>query len=183
MNLRRYENRLEEIEDAVEDRIDIENIAPDEGLVVILFYARGWAQNVSINTLGGIGGRIRFGPVTNGEYFRVVKVKAGTYIWHSIWNKTWGGRMTAHLKRSEFDFEVEAGRLNFTGAFVYKSDYSMGYSIDVIDRTSVLLSLLENRYKDLLGRVEINNGIHSDNRFIEYYLREKEVAHVEDDSA
>lgn len=174
-NLERYKNNLDAIEDAIVERLDIESLGPDEGLVVILFYARGYAQNININRLGAIGGSIHFGPVSKGDYFRVLKVKAGSYRWHSIWNKTWLGRYTAYLKHGKYDFEVEAGKLNLTGAFVYTADFSRRYSINVLDRTSVVLSLLEDRYAELLTEIEIADGLHSDTRFVEFYLREKQA--------
>ena len=76
-NLEKYETRIKEIEEGVRDRLDLETLGPDEGLVVISFYAHGYAQNVEINRLGAIGGGISFGPVNNNEYFRVLKVKLG----------------------------------------------------------------------------------------------------------
>jgi hypothetical protein len=182
-NLSGYEKSLQEVEDAIKERLDIERLGPNEGLVVILFYASGYAENVLINRLGAIGGSIGFGPVNDGMYFRVVKANAGNYRWRSIWNHTWLGRVTAHLKHSNYDFRVEAGKLNYTGAFTYKSELYSRFSTNVIDRTSVVLSLLESRYPELLDRLEINNGINSDSRFIKFYMSEKAAAQNGDDGA
>lgn len=182
-NLKRYENRLKEIKDAVEERLELEDLGPDDGLVVILFYAQGYAQNISINRLGALGGSIRFGPVNNGDYFRVLKVKSGDYRWHSIWRKTWAGRSTAYLKHSEYDFRVEPGKLNITGAFTYSPAWSGRYSTKLNDRAAVVLSLLEDRYPELLDEFDISNSLDSDNRFVDFYLSEKAASDVGDDGA
>jgi len=180
-NLDRYERSLEELEEAIDERLGLEFLKRDEGLVVILFYARGNAQRVIINRLGAIGGGITFGPVSNGDYFRVVKAKAGSYRWHSVTNKSVGSRMTAHLKQSKLDFNVEAGKLNYVGAFLYSKESFNRYRVDVYDRASVLLSLLEDRYPELLDTIELRNGLNSENRFIEFYFREKGASQTADD--
>ena len=182
-NLERYEGRLAEIEDAVDERLGLEDIGPNEGLVVILFYASGYAQNVHINRLGAIGGDIHFGPVENRDYFRVLKVKAGEYRWHSIWNKHWRGRTTLYVKHSNLDFTVEAGKLNYTGVFMFSNKVWRRWQAGMRDRTSVVVSLLEDRYPELLETMELSNGVNSDNRFIEFYFREKAAARAEDDGA
>ena len=181
--LERYKNRLEEVEDAVRDRLDIENLGPDEGLAVISFFAHGHAGNININRLGAIGGNIDFGPIVDDEYFRVIRVQAGNYRWHSIWKRTWDGKTTLHLKRSKFDFSIEAGKLNYTGLFIYRAPWIKGPHANVYDRTAVVITLLEQRYPELLDKFELTNGLDLDNRFIEFYQRAKEAAEVEDDSA
>lgn len=183
LDLEKFEQVLEEIEGAVKDRLDIERLGPDEGLVVILLYVDGIAEQVDINRLGAIGGGIRFGPILNKDFFRVFKVKAGNYRWHSIWYKSWLGRMTAHLRHSKSDFTVVAGKLNYSGVFIYKSERAMGYSTKVVDRTSVVLSLLESRYPELVDEFEIHNGLTSDDRFIDFYFNEKRAARSDDDGA
>ena len=182
-NLDRYERHLGEIRDAIKERLDIEVLKPDEGLVVVLFYARGYAQNVTIDRRGAVGGGIRFGPVRDGDYFRVLKVKAGKYRWHSVRNKFILGSLTAHLKKSNYEFTVEPGKLNYTGAFVYETGVFRGYTANVMDRASVVLSLLEDRYPELLDEIEIHNALNADNRFIEFYRTEKAAIATEDNGA
>ena len=183
-NFERYEERLQKIENAVDERLELENIGPNEGLIVILFYSSGLAQNVQINRLGSIVGDIRFGPVENSEYFRVLKVKAGDYRWHSIWNQYWlGGRRTLFVKHSNLDFTVEAGKLNYTGVFMFNSNSWRRWTADVRDRTSVVLSLLESRYPELLSELEFSNAVNSDNRFIDFYFSEKKSVPTHPDDA
>ena len=178
-----YSNRLDAVSRAIEERLDLENIGPNEGLVVILFYASSNAENVEINRLGGIGGNIDFGPVTTGDYFRVRKVKAGSYRWDKVWNRTWNGRISMYLKNQEHDFTVEAGKLNYTGVFVFDNSSSMRWRADVRDRTSVVLTLLEHRYPELLKKLELYNGLDGDSRFIDYYFEQKASATLGDDDA
>ena len=176
-----YEFYLEQLEEAVRERIGLEDLAPDEGLVVVLFYARGRAEKVRIDRLGSLTGGIVFGPVLSSDYFRVVKAKAGTYRWHSITNRFGDYWYKTFMKRAKLDFEVEAGKLNYVGAFLYEGNMFGGYRMDVFDRASVLLSLLEERYPDLLDGIEFRNGLNSENRFIDFYLRERRVLQAEND--
>mgnify|MGYP001828397070 FL=1 len=172
-NLERYETRMEEIEEGVRDRLDLESLRPNEGLVVISFYAHGYAQNVEINRLGAIGGGISFGPVSDGEYFRVLKVKAGTYRWNSIWNRVWNMRSTLYLKRGEMEFTVEPGKLNYTGVFIYRSALHAGRYADVHDRTAIVLTILEQRYPELLEQYDFANGLNPGDRCLDFYLEER----------
>jgi hypothetical protein len=181
--LKSYEESLDQVEEAIKERLGLEFLQPNEGLVAILFYSRGRAEDVRINRLGAIGGDISFGPIQDGDYFRVVKAKAGTYRWHSVTNRFFSTRYTAYLKRGELDFNVEAGKLNYVGAFLYESEGYSRYSIDVYDRASVMLSLLESRYPELMDSVELRNSLNSENRFIEFYMREKLAQQSEDDDA
>ncbi len=180
-NLETYQASLKQLEDAIDERLGIENVGRNEGLVAILFYAEGYAQDVRIDKVGTIAGGIRFGPVEDGAYFRVVKASAGTYRWHSIVNRYWNRRLTAYLKNSSYDFRVEPGKLNYTGALIYKSEPRNRFSTNVIDRTSVVLSLLESRYPELLDTAQIVNGLNSDNRFIDFYMTEWRLAQNGDD--
>lgn len=182
-NAARYENRLDEIEDAVRERLDIEHLADDEGLVIISFFIHGYADEVNINRLGAIGGGIKFGPISNDEYFRVLKVKAGTYNWSKIWYSTFFGRRTFHVSRRNFDFTVEAGKLNYTGLFVHRSVSLTRALGSTHDRAAIVLTILEQRYPELLDAYEVTNGLDPDDRFIEFYLREKHAAKSEEDSA
>ena len=182
-NLERYEESLKEIERVTKERLGIENLRSDEGLVVILFYARGRAERVIIDRMGALGGGITFGPVWDGDYFRVLKAKAGTYRWHSVTNKFFRSRVISHLKKSELDFTVEAGKLNYVGAFLYRTEGFFRYRTEVFDRASVLLSLLEDQYPELLDSIELRNGLNSENRFIQFYLNEKRAIRSGDDGA
>ena len=182
-NFRAYKLGYKQLEDSIKERLGLEKLGPDEGLVVILFYAKGFAETVIIDRLESLGGGITFGPISNGDYFRVVKARAGTYRWHSVTNRTWNGRMTAYFKESELDFKVEAGKLNYVGAFLYKSVGSGHFRMDVFDRVSLLLSLLENRYPELLDVYEIHNGLDTENRFLNFYLQEQRKHQQADDNA
>jgi hypothetical protein len=182
-NLQRYEENLDEFVTEISDRLEIENLGPDEGLVAILFYAKGAAQDVRINRLKAIGGSIHFGPVNNGDYFRILKVKAGDYRWHMVQNRTTWGAYNAYLKGSKHDFTVEAGKLNYTGAFTFQTDWWYMYRTGVANRMSVVLSLIESRYPGLLETIPFNDGLDADNRFVEFYLQEKRASQAEDDSA
>jgi hypothetical protein len=178
-----YEARLKAVEDAIYERLDLESLGPDEGLVVVSFRAEGYAEHIVINRLGGVGGGIRFGPLRNEEYFRVLKVKAGDYEWNKIWSSGWLYRTSMYVKRGDFKFTVEPGKLNYTGQFLYRNSWSKGNHASVRDRASVVLTQLEENYPEILENYAISNGLGTDERFFEFYLNAKRAAPTEEDGA
>jgi len=178
-----YEARLEAIEDAIYERLDLESLGPGEGLVAVSFRAEGYAENIVINRLGGVGGGIRFGPLRDEEYFRVLKVKAGDYEWNKIWSSGWLYRTSMYVKRGNFTFTVEPGKLNYTGQFLYRNSWFKGNHASVRDRASVVLSQLEEHYPEVLEKYQISNGLGTDERFFKFYLNAKRMTLAEDDGA
>lgn len=174
-----YTAQLDYIGDAVAERVDLEELDQDEGLVAILFRSKGNLDTVYINRLGHIGGGISFDPPRNSDYFRVIKAKAGTYRWDRVTTYMMLGRGTAHMKRAKLDFEVEPGKLNYIGALSFDMTFHGMYGFDVYDRASVLLSLLESRYPELLEDMQMHNGLNDEDLFIDFYFREKQLAAME----
>jgi len=171
-SLKTYRQVLDEARTDVRNRFAFETMADDEGLAIIAFYAFGYAEKVRINRLGAATGTIEFGPVTNGEYFKILKVKAGDYRWEKITQKYWNTQFYFTLKHRDLSFSIAPGKLNYTGAFVF--DASGQYArISLNDRTAIVLTMLEQRYPDLLERFEITNSLVPEDRFIDFYLNEK----------
>ncbi len=171
-SLKTYQQVLDDARADVKNRFSFETMADDEGLAIIAFYAFGYAEKVRINRLGAATGTIEFGPVSNGEYFKVLKVKAGDYRWEKITQKFWNMRFYFTLKHRDLSFSVAPGKLNYTGALVF--DASGRYArISLNDRTAIVLTMLEQRYPDLLDRFEITNSLVPEDRFIDFYLNEK----------
>jgi len=168
-----YEFRLENLRVEINDRLAIENLGDNEGLAIIAFYAFGLAENVRINRRGSLVGNIEFGPVSDGEYFRIVKVKAGTYNWDRISRETLLGKYYHDYGDRDFTFTVTAGKLNYTGVFVYDTEGNMARG-SLNDRTSIVITMLEQRYPDLVDRFEIANGLVPKDKFINYYLAQRQ---------
>lgn len=167
-----YEYQLELLRQAISDRLEMETMEEDEGLAIIAFYAIGLAQEIRINRRGSILGNVQFGPVTDGEYFRIMKLKAGTYFWDRISRDTIIGTFYHDYSKRGFEFHVEPGKLNYTGVFVYDSDGQRARGSHN-DRTAIVITMLEQRYPELLDRFELVNGLVPDDPFIDYYLEEK----------
>lgn len=167
-----YESRLEQLRRDVYERFDLEKLDDDEGLVVIAFYAFGYAERIRIDRRGSLLGSIEFGPVKNGEYFRVIRAKAGEYSWDEVSRQNFAGRFYHDYSKRDFNFSVVAGKLNYTGVFVYDAQGNRARG-SLNDRTSIVLTKLERRFPGLIERFEIANGLVPEDRFIEYYLSEK----------
>jgi hypothetical protein len=168
-----YEGILERIENEVKERMKLEERRADEGLVVIAFNSTESDLVVHINRTSAVGGNIEFEHVRPGEYFRVVRAKAGTYNWHRINQEFYDYRRWFELHKLDLSFVVEAGKLNYAGVFMFDVGEGERYSATLEDRLSITLAVLEQRYPELLEQYEIANGLYPDDRFTEFYLREK----------
>ena len=165
---------FDRIIDAVDERLALEDLAQNEGLAIIAFHSYGYVDGVYINRRDAFGGGIQFGPVQEGDYFRVVKVKEGSYTWERLWRNLFFGRSTFRIKKRDLTFTVEPGKLNYTGMFIYRPT-GFSYAImDIRDRTSAVLSMLEEQYPELLSEFELVNGLDHNEEFIDFYLREKD---------
>jgi len=183
-NQQAYEKVLEHVEMDVVDRIDLENLATDEGLVIISYNATEPMTNVRINRLNSIGDSIEFKPLRAGQYYRVAKAKAGSYVWENASEDFGDGYYQFRLDQFDLEFVVTPGTINYVGTFLLETSASRRFSASLNDRLVIALYMLEDRYPELMGRYEITNGLYPDDRFTEFYLREKasyqEAAHAVD---
>ncbi len=183
-NQQAYEKVLAHVEMDVVDRIDLENLAPDEGLVIISYNATEPMTNVRINRLNSIGDSIEFKPLRAGQYYRVTRAKAGSYVWDNASENFGDGYYGFRLDQFDLEFVVQPGTINYVGTFLLESSASKRFSASLNDRLVIALHMLEDRYPELMGRYEITNGLYPDDRFTEFYLQEKasyqEAAHAVD---
>lgn len=183
-NQQAYETVLEHVEMDVIERIDLENLAADEGLVIISYNATEPMTNVRIDRLNSIGDSIEFKPLRAGQYYRVAKAKAGSYVWENASEDFGDGYYQFRLDQFDLEFVVKPGTINYVGTFLLETSASRRFSASLNDRLVIALHMLEDRYPELMGRYEITNGLYPDDRFTEFYLREKasyqESAHAVD---
>ncbi len=172
-NREAYEAVLDQIQVDVEERLEIENLGADEGLVVIAFNTSEFIHIARIDRRGSIGGHIRFGPIPAGEYFRVVRAKAGTYAWEEITRRMQDGRYMYRFDKRDYTFVVEAGKLNYSGVFLFETMPGAYFKTSLNDRLTIVVTALEQRYPGLLERYEFANGLYPDDRFTDFYLAEK----------
>ena len=71
-------------------------------------------------------------------------------------------------------FEVEAGKLNYAGVFIYEMSGFNWASGTLNDRLTVVLTVMEQRFPELLEQYEVANGLFPDDRFVQFYLQEKQ---------
>jgi hypothetical protein len=171
-----YKAAIQKARDDVQNRIDINDLDEDEGLIVAAVVVSGRADVVRISRLGSIGSTVKLGPIRTGEYFEVLKVRKGRYAWNSVWNFTFNGRHIFNYADREYDFVVQAGRINHIGVFSFEL-VNWGYGLaELYNRPAVILSKLEHRHPELLEKFEFGNGLYPDDRFIEFYMEEKRNA-------
>ena len=172
-NQQAYEKVLEHVEMDVVDRIDLENLAPDEGLVIVSYNADVPLYYVRVDRRDTVGGNIEFRPLRAGQYYRLVKAKAGSYVWDSASEDLGDAWREYGLRKFDLGFSVKAGTINYMGTLLIESRRSGYFSVAQNDRLVIALHMLEDRYPELIGRYEITNGLFPDDRFTEFYLREK----------
>ena len=164
----------------IENRIDIRTMDDDEGLAIIAFYTYGNVDEITINRVGALGGGHEFGPLLPGQHFEVVKLKAGEYEWDRVTRRMFFSRQYMDYSDRELRFTVSPGVLNYTGAFIFRMDGNLA-SGSLNDRTSIVLRVLEQEYPGLIGTVEIVNGLVPEDRFIDFYFREKSALEAAED--
>jgi len=168
-----YQEVLEHVELDVVHRIDLEDLAADEGLVIISYNATVPVYYVRINRRSSVGGNIEIQPLRAGQYYRLVRAKAGDYVWDFASQDAGDGRYNYALRQFDLGFTVKPGTINYAGTFLIESRRDGYFSVSQNDRLVIALHMLEDRYPELMGRYEITNGLHADDRFTEFYLREK----------
>ncbi len=178
VNFEAYQKVFQLLEQDIEERLELEQFKPDEGLVIVAYNSTEPTNFARLNRRGAIGGNIMFGPVRRGEHFRIMRAKPGTYNWDEIEQKITNGRRYYNLSKMDLDFVVEAGKLNYTGVFLL--EYDSGYfSATLNDRLVITLTALEQRYPEFIDLFPFANGLQPDDRFTEFYLSEKRLADAE----
>ena len=172
-NLDAYKRLLEQVYKDVIQRVGLETLKRDEGLVIISYFANVKTDRVLINRRDAVTNNIAFSPFIKGQYFRILKAKAGTYVWDTAWDDTVLGRTRYPLKRSDFTFTVKPGVINYSGTLTIDVSRAGYYSAFFNDRLTIALMMLEQRYPELVGRYDIANGLNPDDRFTDFYLQEK----------
>lgn len=169
----RFESGLQAVRDDVENRLGLFTPDEDEGLAILAFKSLGYAERIRINRRGSIIGRVEFGPVSNSTHFEVIRLKAGEYNWDEVSRRMGDTRYFHDYSDSDFTFSITAGKINYIGLFVYDVTGRMARG-SLNDRPSVILPLLEEKYPELIGHFEITNGLVPEDRFIDFYLAQRE---------
>ena len=173
--LNHYELALETIRDEVSNRLSLDQLQSDEGLLIVAYDSDWGANTVSINRLGAMGGGIRFTAPLDGQLFRIMPVKAGEYRWEEISKDVLGGRRVLILDRVDLRFTVQAGRINYIGAFLVNENPRY-MTASMHQRTSMVMSQAFELYPEILSRFEIVNAVDPDDPFLPFYLAEHQRA-------
>ena len=171
-----YKSRLKLLTELIENRLELEDLRDNEGLLIVAINSNAYIDSVQINRLGSLIGGFDFGPVANKVYFQVLKVREGRFRWGTVTQRVLFGRTMHKFSDREYDFEVLAGKLNYAGLFDF-DQLGFGYSRGMLhDRPAIVLAILEERYPELLEQYEIANGLVPNDPFIPFYLAEKSAA-------
>lgn len=172
-SLRRLRNGFEGFVEATRNRIALEDLDDDEGLVAIAAYSFGIAGEIELNRRGALTGNLTIGPLNNEEFFEVRKLKAGEYNWEKVANRLSNDSIQIFdLSNDDLIFSVQPGVLNYTGVFVFDQSGLYG-RVSLNDRAAIVLTILEQRYPELLERHNVHNGLVETDTFIDFYLAEK----------
>ena len=179
--LNHYELSLETVRDEVSNRLSLDQLQTDEGLLIVAYDSDWGANTVSINRLGAMGGGIRFTAPLDGQLFRIMPAKAGDYRWEEISKDVLGGRRVLVLDKVDLRFRVEAGRINYIGAFLV-NETPRYMTASMHQRTSMVMSQAFDLYPEVLSRFEIVNAVDPDDPFLPFYLAEHQRAETHNDA-
>lgn len=163
-----FEQMTEKLLQGVEDRTELEWLDEDEGLVVIAAYSYGYAEKIQLKSKGWGGDSFDLGPLNNSQWFEVIKLSAGEYYWHRVIEKIYNGRQYFDLSDSDMSFNVEAGKINLSGAFIFERSNDHA-TWDISDRTAIILKILAENYPLLIDRFEWVNGLSPNDPFPSFF--------------
>ncbi len=157
----------------VELRLAVEDMQADEGLVIVSFTTNFQFDDLVAKRIGGFG-EVRVRPKRSGEYHVLVAAKPGTYRWERA-----GQRSTyLDLRRENFTFTVEAGRINYVGMLQLRKFEGSGFTYYQLDRPAYVLTKIEDRMAEMLDRFPLANGIDPDDIYTDFYVEQRRL-HVE----
>lgn len=170
-----YETLLNMTLTAISQRVELENIQPDEGLSIISAFSFGPAYNMTIVS-DEISGAISTGPLNNSQYFRVKKLKKGKYQWNRVSSTNRpngkGEYIYFNFYQDGFEFHVEPQRLNFAGVFIFEHFENVAKG-NLYDRSAILVKILQEQYPYLLHRFEWHNALAPHDPFLKFYYSKK----------
>jgi len=144
-------------------------LAEDEGWAIIAIYSKGYAEKIELSG-SGFGNNHTFGPLDYSQEFQIVKLKAGKYSWERVIKKVGeNGRQKSDFSHLDLNFEITAGNLNYVGLFMYESNGST-FSAKILNRTSIILSILKQDFPQYLKKYDVVNGIYPSDRYIDFFL-------------
>ena len=143
----------------------------DEGLAIIAIYSKGYAEKIKLDG-PGLGNDQHYGPIANAQYIDIQKLKAGKYTWDKVVEKLGDTlRKTSDLSDLNLSFEIVPGKLNYIGLLMYESNGSK-YSAKILNRTSIILSIIKQDFPNYLESYNVVNGIYPDDQYIPYFLND-----------
>lgn len=144
-------------------------LAEDEGFAIIAIYSKGYAEKIVLEG-AGFGNTQVFGPLDYEQHFSVVKLKAGRYNWAKVRRKIGQSlSQTSRFDDLELSFNVEAGKLNYTGLLMYETNNST-FSAKILNRTSIILSITKQDFPQYLKQFTVVNGIYPNDQYIGFFL-------------
>lgn len=152
-----------------EENNDIPILAQDEGFAIIAIYSKGYAEQIILEG-EGFGNTHTFGPLNYQQHIQIVKLKAGTYKWRKVRKKVGeSSTSTSLFKELDLNFEVKAGKLNYTGLLMYETNNTT-FSAKILNRTSIILAITNQDFPQYLKQFSVVNGIYPNDKYIEFFL-------------
>lgn len=145
----------------------------NEGYVIIAAYADGYAESIVLEGEGMFNTHT-FGPLNHAQLIEIKKLPAGRYQWTEIFEENGslakGNKLKIEYNVSEDDlsFTVKPGVINYVGLLMIEK---LGSRMRVrqLNRTSIILKILEQDHKDDIQGMTIVNGLYPNDHYIEFY--------------
>lgn len=147
----------------------ISSLADNEGWAIIAIYSKGYAEKIELEG-SGLGNNHTFGPLNYSQEFQLIKLKEGKYNWDRVVEKIGeNGRLKSNFSHLDLSFNITAGKLNYVGLFMFESNGST-FSAKILNRTSIILSILKQDYPQYLEKYPVTNGIYPNDPYIDFFL-------------
>lgn len=171
--LNSFKKITQKIVNEIPHNFSLFHLEKNEGLAIISVYSDGYTYKLDLVHGSGFNKALIIGPISNHQYFKVVKLKQGDYYWNRINNPpSENGFTFFDLKENNYRFHVSAGKLNFGGMLMIEFKGTR-LSSDFYDRSTIAIKMVEQQYPYLVNRYPIVDGFNPDDDFISFYLSEK----------
>ena len=158
------------------------SLEPDEGLLVVQI-----TTDVAVKEVFISGGSVAK-DLPPGDHLWLVRLPAGRYSWSRIdlgpgfgWDGRIGPRNSSVGKDAEYEFDVQAGHLNYPGELILRTNRigrSSGLGIEIRNRNHSAMAVrrLRKRYSLVIEAFPLRYAGMSGDEFLEYFSKTRRTS-------
>lgn len=153
-------------------RFNLTDLKEDEGLAIIFIESTPNVLSVSFKRDARRADPIEVNTFGLDKYFRVVKLKAGEYSWHSAKRNNRGGYTVFSFEDHNLKFFIQPGKLNFIGGLKFDT-HGNRYAVEQMDRVANSIKEVIKYYPEFSSGENWVNTLVPEDNFLNFYIAQK----------